>query len=113
MSLYPYKATIYVYSLASGKAAYTKGESFQCSAEQSPSKTRNTTGAVTTADAMVFCGIVGGAKVKKQDRLYVERTGQADIYDVVKPERIRNHHYEIYAKLISNAKVDSVTGAMS
>lgn len=109
---YPHKATIYVYD-STKTPKYTKGDSFPCQAEQSPSKLKGATGAVTAADAMIFCDYAGGVKVKKQDRLYVERGAQTDIYDVKKPEQIGNRHFEIYAALNSVAKVDPITGVMS
>lgn len=99
---YPHTATIYAYSLVNSKATYTKGDSFPCQAEQSPSRLKSITGALTTADAMIFCDYKHGIKVKKQDRLVVTRGAQTDVYDVKKPEQI-DKHFEIYAALNSTA----------
>lgn len=108
---YPQKATIYVYASANGKVTYAAGDSFPCQAEQSPSKLKSATGAITTADCMVFCDLKNGKKTKKQDRLYIDKGfGFSDIVDIVKPEPAGNRRCEIYAKLNSTAKI--VNGVM-
>lgn len=109
---YPHKATIYVYD-STKPVKYTKGDTFPCQAEQSPSKLKSATGIITTADAIIFCDYKNGVKTKKQDRLFVERGAQTDIYDIKKPEQIGNRKYEIYAALNSTAKVDPASGLMS
>lgn len=111
--IYPHTATLYAYSAPAGKAVFTKGASFPCQAEMSPSRTKTATGAVTTADSMVFCALKHGVTTKKQDRLYVDKgNGIFDVLEIIKPEPA-GRTCEIFSKLIPTAKVDPVTGVMS
>lgn len=112
--IYPHSATVYTYGLdANKKATYTKGSSFRCQAEQSPSKLKTATGAVTSADTMVYCALKGGVLTKKQDRLLVDKgNGIVDVVEIVKSEPAGRLGCEIYATLKPTVKVDA-NGVMS
>ena len=107
--IYPHSATVYTYGLdANKKATYAKGSSFLCLAEQSPSKLKTATGAVTSADTMVFYALKNSILTKKQDRLLIDKNnGIVDVVEIVKPEPAGRLGCEIYATLKPTVKVDA------
>ena len=106
---YPYSFIAYTKS----GTAYTKAGSGFCSLDLlGASRVKGLVGNLTSADSMLCCSPADGALFKKDGRVVVNKAGSFVALDIIYPDNIRGHHYEVYGKYNGTVKINEATGEL-